>query len=135
MAVIEEGIEAIMLPIEIYETTDDSSGLVVDRLHYFFDQIDPETLRMAELYVISNPGDMTVDPDEETQTTLDFELPAEATNLEILDGEIGERFVKDGKRVCRHISRSDRGKGRTRSFLLTTCLSTGDWSFPARLTC
>ncbi len=93
MAVIEEGIEAIMLPIEVYDSTDDSSGLVVDRLHYFFEKLDPETLRIAELHVISNPSNLTVVPDEESQTTINFELPADASNLEILDSNIGERFV------------------------------------------
>ncbi len=97
VSIIEPGISELDLPVEIYETTDDSSGLVVDRLHYFVDQIDPETLRMAELYIISNPGDRSVIPDKSSGTTLEFELPAEATNLEILDGEIGDRFVKTEK--------------------------------------
>ena len=93
MAVIEEGIEAIMLPIEVYDSTDDSSGLVVDRLHYFFELLEPETLRIVELYVISNPSNLTVVPDEDSQTTIAFELPEAASSLEILDSNIGERFV------------------------------------------
>jgi mono/diheme cytochrome c family protein len=95
--VVEPGITELDLPIEIYETTSDSSGLVVDRLHYFIDQVDPETLRVAELFIISNPGDKSVIPDETSGTTLEFDLPDGAENLEILDGEIGDRFVETEK--------------------------------------
>ena len=94
MSIIEPGITELDLPIEMYDTTSDSSGLVVDRLHYFFDQVDQETLRVAELFIISNPGNKSVIPDETSGATLEFDLPADAENLEILDGEIGDRFIK-----------------------------------------
>ncbi|MFN2177680.1 MAG: cytochrome c [Anaerolineales bacterium] len=97
VSIIEPGIEELDLPIEIFETTSDSSGLVVDRLHYFIDQIDPQTLRIAELFIISNPGEKSIIPDESSGTTIEFELPAKSTNLELLDGEIGDRFVKTEK--------------------------------------
>jgi LPXTG-motif cell wall-anchored protein len=66
---------------------------VVDRLHYFFEMLEPETLRIVELHIISNPSNLTVVPDEESQTTIAFDLPENASNLEILDSNIGERFV------------------------------------------
>lgn len=94
MAIIEEGTEAIMLPIDVYDSTSDASGLVIDRLHYFLETPDPETIRVVELYVISNPSNFTVIPDEKNPYTLNFEIPENAVELEILESDVGGRFVK-----------------------------------------
>ncbi len=81
------------LPVAIYDTTTDASMLSVDRLHLFFEYAGEDTLRVIQLYILSNPSDMTVVPAEEGQPTVSFVLPEGATNLEIQDGVIGERFV------------------------------------------
>lgn len=81
------------LPVAIYDTTTDASMLSVDRLHLFFEFADEDTLRVIELYILSNPTNMTVVPVEEGQPTIKFVLPEGASNLEIQDGVIGERFV------------------------------------------
>jgi len=51
----EEGMTTIDLPIKVYETTTDTSILRADRLHLFFEFMDAKTLRVIELYIISNP--------------------------------------------------------------------------------
>jgi mono/diheme cytochrome c family protein len=84
----------IELPIQVYETTTDASALSVDRLHFFFELLDQNTVRVVELYVISNPGDKTVVASAPGQTVLTFTLPAGAANLQFQDGELGGRFVK-----------------------------------------
>ena len=81
------------LPIIVYDTTTDQSTLSIDRLHIFLEQEDEETLRVAELYVISNLGDKTIVPQEEGEAVIVYNLPQGATDLEIQDGLIGERYV------------------------------------------
>lgn len=91
--VLEEGQSSLELPIQIYETTSDVSDLVVDRLHYFFEFVDERTLRVVELYIISNPGQSTVVAHEDGSPALTFSLPEGASNLQFEDGTLGERYV------------------------------------------
>ncbi|MEW5869778.1 MAG: c-type cytochrome [Chloroflexota bacterium] len=91
---IEQAGQTLDLPIEVYATTTDASVLSVDRLHFFFELIDAENLRVVELYIISNPGAETLVSPAEGQPVITFSLPAEASNLEFQEGELGDRFVK-----------------------------------------
>ncbi len=84
----------IELPIQVYDTTDDASVLTVDRLHFFFEFIDEKTVRVIELYVISNPTKLTVRARVVGQPVLTFSLPAQASNIEFEDGELGGRYLK-----------------------------------------
>jgi len=93
IAMAEEGNRDLQLPIQVFEATTDTSNLIVDRLHYFFESLGEDRLRVVELYVISNPANRTVVAPEEDQPVLTYELPADATNLEFQDGALGGRFV------------------------------------------
>jgi hypothetical protein len=90
----EQGTTSIELPVQIYDTTTDPAGLIVDRLHLFFEFIDEQTLRIVELYVISNPGPNTLVAPGEGQPVLEFQLPPGVENLEFQDGQLGGRFIK-----------------------------------------
>ncbi len=94
----QKGDKSVDLPIQIYDTTTDLSQLSVDRLHYFFEFIDDNTLRVVELYVISNNGKQTIVGPKEGQPVITFQLPPEAKNLQFQDGELGGRYLatKDG---------------------------------------
>ncbi len=81
------------LPIQIYETTSDSSVLVVDRLHFFFEKMSDDLMRVVELYVISNTSDKTLKAAQPGQPVISFTLPADAANLEFQDGVLGGRYV------------------------------------------
>jgi len=84
----------VNLPIEIFDTTSDTSNLSIDRLHYFFEFLDEKTVRVVELYIISNLTDQTVAAPAAGDPVLDFSLPKEASDLEFQDGELGGRYVK-----------------------------------------
>ena len=86
--------ETIEMPIQVYETIPDVSALSIDRLHYFFEFLDQNTVRVVELYVISNPGKKTVVASVPGQPVLKFTLPSDAANLQFQEGELGGRFVK-----------------------------------------
>ena len=70
------------MPISVYPSTSDPSIAVVDRLHYFFEFIDEQTLRVSELYIVINPSTETLVAGEEGVPVLSFTIPAEATNLQ-----------------------------------------------------
>ena len=84
----------IDLPVLIYETTTDASVLRVDRLHLFFEFIDPKRLRVIELYIMSNPGDKALVAEAEGQPVVSFTLPEGASNLEFQEGALGDRYVQ-----------------------------------------
>jgi hypothetical protein len=86
--------DTIEMPIQVYETTPDASALSVDRLHFFFEFLDQNTVRVVELYVISNPGKKTIVASAPGEPVLKFTLPAGAANLQFQDGQLGGRYVK-----------------------------------------
>jgi mono/diheme cytochrome c family protein len=94
VAVVDPDLTSLVLDIPYYETTTDTSLLSVDRLHVLFEYIEPETLRVVEMYVISNPGDRTVTAAEDGQPVISYALPDGATNLQFQDGVVGERYVE-----------------------------------------
>jgi mono/diheme cytochrome c family protein len=94
IATVQSGQNDISLPITVYSTTTDASALSVDRLHLFFDQLDPQTMEIIELYVISNPGTKTIVPVKQGDPVVTFKLPAGATNLQFQDGSLGGRYVQ-----------------------------------------
>jgi hypothetical protein len=94
LAVAEDGKTSLELPLQIYDSTTDPSSLSVDRLHYFFEFVDENTLRVLELYIISNPGEKTVVAAKEGEPVLSFQVPQDATNLQFEEGVLGDRFIQ-----------------------------------------
>jgi mono/diheme cytochrome c family protein len=94
VATFEGEDNSIELPIQVYETTTDTSELFADRLHMFFEQLDEQTMRVVELYIVSNPGNKTVVAAEQGGPVLEFNLPAQAANIEFQDDSLGGRYVK-----------------------------------------
>ena len=94
IAVVDAETTNLVLVLPYYETTTDTSQLNVDRLHLLFEYIEPETLRVVEMYIISNPGDQIVVAAEDGEAVLQYALPDGATNLQFQDGLVGERYVE-----------------------------------------
>ena len=94
IAVVDPDNSNIALIIPYYETTTDTSSLSVDRLHLLFEYIEPETLRVVEMFIISNSGDQIVVAPEEGQPVLSYSVPDEAINLQFQDGVVGERYIE-----------------------------------------
>lgn len=92
IATVQPGQSSLELPLTIFETSPDSSALVVDRLHIFLDFPTEEVMQVVELYVISNPTNKTIVAAEEGGGVVEFSVPASATNLQFQDGAIGERY-------------------------------------------
>jgi mono/diheme cytochrome c family protein len=94
IAVVDAETTSMVLTLPYYETTTDTSQLVVDRLHLLLEYIEPETLRVVEMYIVSNPGDQIVVAAEEGQPVLQYALPEGAANLQFQDGVVGDRYVE-----------------------------------------
>ncbi|GAB4474196.1 MAG: hypothetical protein Kow0088_10080 [Anaerolineales bacterium] len=84
---------SLELPIIIYETTTDASVIKCDRLHLFFDLLDENTLRVVQLYIMSNTSNKTLVPEQPGQPTVRFKLPVGSSNLQFQDGVLGERYI------------------------------------------
>jgi mono/diheme cytochrome c family protein len=82
----------MVLIIPYFETTTDTSSLTIDRLHLLFEYVDPDILRVVEMYIVSNSGDRIVVAPEEGQPVLSYSVPDGATNLQFQDGAVGERY-------------------------------------------
>ena len=77
----------VSLPISVYETTTDASGVRADRVHYIVD-LEPGRALVAELIVLSQDGNKAYIGDE--SGVLKFTLPPGAEDLAIEDGALGD---------------------------------------------
>jgi len=91
--VINESQSPVELPIVVYEVTTETSVLNIERLHYFFELIDDDNLRVVEVYVISNDSNKTLIAPQNSLPVIGFHLPVGAKNLEIQNGKLGDRFI------------------------------------------
>lgn len=93
IGVVQPELLSLDLPIEVYETTTDDSVISVDRLHLFFEFTDENTLRVIQLYIMSNMSDKTLVASADDQPTVKFRVPDGAQNLEFQDGILGDRYL------------------------------------------
>ncbi len=94
VAVAEQGKDNVDLPLPIYKSTTDPSVLSVDRLHIFFEYVEPDTLRVVELFIISNLSNRTLVAPQEGEPVVTYQLPSGAENLQFEDGALGDRFTQ-----------------------------------------
>jgi mono/diheme cytochrome c family protein len=85
----------LSLPVEVYETTEDGSGVHIERAHFIVD-FEQNNLLIGELYFFSNDKDRTfIGTKDEAgrMVVLRFTLPQGAMNLDIDGGILGGRFI------------------------------------------
>jgi mono/diheme cytochrome c family protein len=87
----QPGQDEIDLPLPVYETTSDASGVRADRVHYIMEFQDGQAL-VAELVLFSLDGDRAYVGDG--TGVLRFVLPPGAQDLSISDGELGGRYLQ-----------------------------------------
>lgn len=81
---------ALDLPIAVYETTTDGSGVRADRVHIIV-EFENDRAYVAEMIVFSQEGKKAYVGDG--TGVLRFNLPRDAKNLEVSDGALGERYL------------------------------------------
>lgn len=94
IAVVESGTTDLELTVPVYETTSEIASLAIDRLHIFFEFVEPDTLRVVEVLILSNLGNRTVVPASPGDPVFTFNIPEGAVNLQFEDGALGERYVE-----------------------------------------
>ncbi len=90
----EDGKNTLDLPVTVYDTSTDASGLVADQLHFLLDFSTPDVVTVIEFYVVSNPGTKSVVGASEGAPVLQFNLPAGYSNLQFQDGALGGRYLQ-----------------------------------------
>lgn len=81
------------IPITIYETTTDTSELAAEVVQLVFEFPDPGVVRVVERIEITNLGNRAVTPTADGVPVLHFSLPANASDLQFEDGELGDRYI------------------------------------------
>lgn len=82
------------LPLDIYDTTTDTSILTADQVHIILDYSKPDVIQVVELYAISNASQKTVIPASKDAALVMVSLPKGYANLQFQDGVMGTRFIQ-----------------------------------------
>lgn len=90
-----EGETQLDMPVQVYETTTDGTGIQVERAHWFI-EFDGQNLLVGELYIFSMDGNRVYvgakDPDTGLPVTLRIPLPSGYADLDIEGGGLGQRY-------------------------------------------
>lgn len=88
--------------ITVYETTDDPSVLVLDRLHWII-ETEAGMLQIGQIYAVGNTSDRTfvgrVREGADVPLTFAIQIPPEAEGLVFDNGTLGDRFIQVGPAV------------------------------------
>jgi mono/diheme cytochrome c family protein len=84
-----QGQTSLNLPLTVYETTTDGSGIRAERMHFIID-FDANRMLVAELLVFGLDGNRTYVGD--ANGVLQVSLPKGAQDLAFQDGLLGERY-------------------------------------------
>ncbi|MBI3243587.1 MAG: cytochrome c [Chloroflexi bacterium] len=91
VAQVKAGQTVYDLPVQVFESTTDSSVLSVERMHVIFD-FKEDKVQIGELFIINNNGDKTLAPVSEDGPTFSAALPAGFAELSFQDDVIGGRY-------------------------------------------
>jgi len=94
IVMVEGDTAGLDLQIEIFKTTTDQSGLVIDRLHVLMEFNQPGLVDIVEIFIMSNFGDATIVPESAGEISVEFPLPAGAVGISFEDGALGQRYLK-----------------------------------------
>ena len=88
-----EETSSLTLFVQVFDTTMDQSGLIIDRVHVLLEVLQPDFLNVVEIYIISNMGDKTVVATAPGEPSVSFPLPKGAGSIEFDDGALGGRYL------------------------------------------
>lgn len=92
-AFVRDGLTIFDLPIQVYESSADSSVLEISQAHVLLDFSTPDMVSIIHFLVIDNPTERTIVAPGEGQPVVSFSLPSEFSNLQFENGILGERFL------------------------------------------
>jgi len=89
----EAGKTAYDLPVTLFDTITDASGLVADQVHLILDYTKGNVVQIVEYYIITNPGKQTIVATEKGGPVVSVALPKGYSNLQFEQGGIGDRYI------------------------------------------
>ncbi|PWH13403.1 MAG: hypothetical protein DDG60_10295 [Anaerolineae bacterium] len=89
-----DGLNQYDLPITIYDTTTDTSELVISTAHILFEYSQPGVIQVVEYLVFANMGQKTIVAAEAGKPVIEIPLPPNYQNLQFEDGLLGERYLQ-----------------------------------------
>ena len=97
-----EGQTSLETTVNIYGSTDDDSGITIERAHWIIDP-QPGALLIAQIYAYGNSGDRaftgkTVEG-AEMPVTVAISVPPSAVEISFENGELGGRFQQVGHTI------------------------------------
>lgn len=81
------------IPVKVMASTTDTSKVYAERMHVFFEFVDPDTLQVVELLIIQNSSDLVIVPKDPNTPVINYQLPEGAANLQFEQGAIGDRYI------------------------------------------
>lgn len=84
----------LTIPLTIYDTTTDKSGIVVDQTHIILNYTQPDTVQVIEFIILSNNSNATVIGTDEQPGIVNIPLPDGYQNLQFEEGVLGERYLE-----------------------------------------
>ncbi len=75
----DPGEEILFIPLLVFESTSSMDALKISRLHLAFDFLEPDAVRVGELWILNNNSDSTILP----PAGLTIELPSGFRDLEV----------------------------------------------------
>ncbi len=94
LAVVGAEFQDLFVEISVYDKSTDHSALSVDRLHIFMEFVSTDTIRIAELILVTNPTDRVIAAAQPGEPTIEIKLPPGAQNLQFEDGALGTFFIE-----------------------------------------
>ena len=89
------GESTLELNVTLYDTTRDSTGISIDRLHLFLEPVaGQDVVRVGALALVSNSDSHALVAAGTGEGTLFFDLPKTAVNLQMQEGELGGRYLQ-----------------------------------------
>jgi hypothetical protein len=90
---VDGEMEELNLQVQIFETTTDSSGLMIDRLHVLVEFPQPDLVQIVEIYILSNLGSATIVAESPDLPSVVFSLPEGAGSIQFENGALGQRYL------------------------------------------
>jgi len=94
IVMVEGDTADLEMQVEIFKTTTDQTGLVIDRLHVLMEFNQPDQVDIVEIFIMSNFGEATIVPESPGAISVEFPLPSGAVGIGFEDGALGQRYQK-----------------------------------------
>lgn len=84
----------LTIPLTIYGTSTDKSGLSAEQSHIILDYSNPDKVQVIEFLIISNNSNNTIIGEDSSPAIINVPLPQGYSNLQFEEGVLGGRYIE-----------------------------------------